>query len=103
VSDTTTDDQADDQQERPAVERLRGALERARRRNAELEPLTVENAELKRQLGLARAGVDPTSWLGQIIATAAAADGVDDPDRVVDIALSLRAELNGGRGRQEEE
>jgi hypothetical protein len=105
MSDTTDTEQPTELDEVNDLD-LREARQYARRmrhRNAELESLAVENGELKRQLGLARAGVDPDSWLGQTIATAAAADGVDDPDRVVDLARALQAELNGGRGRQTEE
>jgi hypothetical protein len=75
--------------------------ERVQRRNAELESLAVENAALKRQIGLAHAGIDPESLLGQTVVTAAAADGIDDPAQVEALARTLRAELNGGPGRKE--
>jgi hypothetical protein len=61
---------------------LREFAERVQKRNVELEPLAEEVAALKRTLGLVTAGVDPTSMLGQTVSTAAAADGVSDPEQV---------------------
>ncbi len=91
-------------QDRPdAVRQLREAYERVQARNAKLEPLQAENAALKRQLGLAHANVDPDSTLGQVVVTAAAADGVSDPAAVAALARTLRAELNGGAGRPKED
>jgi hypothetical protein len=80
---------------------LREFAERMQARNATLEPLAEEVAALKRTLGLVTAGVDPTSMLGQTVSTAAAADGVSDPEQVAALARTLRAEMNGGAGRQE--
>jgi hypothetical protein len=100
IGDTAPDGSVPEEHS-PAT-RLREALERARARNAKLEHLPAEVASLKRQLGLARAGVDPDSTLGMVVATAAAADGIDDPDRVMDLARVLRHELNGGHGRGED-
>jgi hypothetical protein len=82
--------------------KLREFAERQQARNAQLEPLEAENAALRRTLGLVQAGVDPASTLGQTIATAAAADGVSDPAQVAALARVLRAETNGGAGRQED-
>jgi hypothetical protein len=50
---------------RRPVRELRQYAERVEARNAELEHLAVENAELRRVLGLVQAGVDPESLLGQ--------------------------------------
>jgi hypothetical protein len=86
---------------RRPVRDLRQYAERVEARNAELEHLAVENAELRRVLGLVQAGVDPESLLGQTVVTAAAADGVSDPAQVAALALTLRAELNGGASRKE--
>ena len=93
----------EEQLERATPPRLREFAERVQARNTELEPLAVENGALKRTLGLVMAGVDPESTLGQTIATAAAADGVSDPEQVAALARVLRAETNGGARRHEEE
>jgi hypothetical protein len=82
---------------------VRAWAERVQRRNAELESLAVENAALKRQIGLAHAGIDPESLLGQTVVTAAAADGIDDPAQVEALARTLRAEMNGGARRHKED
>jgi hypothetical protein len=79
---------------------LREAYERSQVRAASLEHLAVENAALKRTIGLITAGVDPASTLGQTIATAAAAAGVSDPEQVAALARVLRAETNGGTRRR---
>jgi hypothetical protein len=81
---------------------LREFAERIQQRNAKLGPLAAENAALKRTLGLVRAGVDPESALGQTIATAAEAENVSDPEHVAALALTLRAEMNGGPSRRKE-
>jgi hypothetical protein len=84
--------------------KLREFAERVQARNAKLEPLAEENAALKRQLGLAHAGVDPESMLGHVVVTAAAADGVSDPKQVAALARTLRAEMtNGGASRPKED
>jgi hypothetical protein len=67
-----------------------------------LEPLAEEVAALMRTLGLVSAGVDPDSMLWQTVSTVAAADGVTDPEQVAARARTLRAEMNGGAGRQED-
>ncbi|MGH2392758.1 MAG: hypothetical protein ACRDGH_04555 [Candidatus Limnocylindria bacterium] len=109
MSDTTTEQPTEPQpghQDDPellALAEARRFAKRVQRRNAELEHLPAEVAGLKRQLGLARAQVDPDSWLGQTVATAAAADGIDDPDQVVNLVRVISAELNRDRGRQMEE
>jgi hypothetical protein len=85
------------------VKQLREAYDRSQRRNAELEHLPAENGALRRQLGLARAGVDPDSIFGQTVTAAAEASGLSDPADVADLARALRVELtNGGNGRREE-
>jgi hypothetical protein len=98
-----TEQDPDAEQDRPALRQLREAYERVQARNAKLEPLAEENAALKRQLGLVSAGVDPDSMLWQTVATAAAADGVSDPEQVAALARTLRAEMNGGAGRPKED
>jgi hypothetical protein len=78
VSDTATpqigdtrpapdsDPELEPEQDRPdTVRQVREWAERVQRRNAEPEPLKAENDALRRQLGLAHAGVDPTSLFGQ--------------------------------------
>jgi hypothetical protein len=104
VSDTTTEQSPEvDDPGTLDTQRARDALKRERARRRELEPLAAENAELRRQLGLARAGVDPNSVLGQVVAAAAASDGLSDPDQIQDLARALSIELrNGGRARLEE-
>jgi len=93
----------DSEPDRPdAVRQLREAYERVQARNAKLEPLQAENAALKRQLGLAHAGVDPNSLFAQTIVAAAERDDVSDPQAVAALARTLRAELNGGTGRKED-
>ena len=81
---------------------VRAWAERVQRRNAELESLAVENAALRRQIGLTQAGVDPESLFGQTVLTAAEHDGVTDPAQVAGLARTLRAEMNGGPSRREE-
>jgi hypothetical protein len=81
---------------------LREFAERVQARNATLEPLAEEVAALMRTLGLVSAGVDPDSMLWQTVSTVAAADGVTDPEQVAARARTLRAEMNGGAGRQED-
>jgi hypothetical protein len=82
---------------------LRAAYDRSQRRNAELESIAVENRELRRLLGLARAGVSPDSTFGQVVVDAAAANDLSDPDDVADLARALRVELmSGGNGHQED-
>ena len=94
---------ANAEQERPdAIRQIREAYERVQARNAKLEPLAEENAALRRQLGLAHAGVDPTSLFGQTVIAAAERDDVSDPQAVSALARTLRSELSGGRGRQED-
>jgi hypothetical protein len=100
--DPYTEQEPDAEQDRPALRQLREAYERVQARNAKLEPLQAENDALKRQLGLVSAGVDPDSMLWQTVSTAAAADGVSDPEQVAALARTLRDEMNGGAGRQED-
>jgi hypothetical protein len=95
-------EQASDAERPDTVRQVREWAERVQRRNAELEPLRAENDALRRQLGLAHAGVDPTSLFGQTVIAAAERDDVSDPLAVSALARTLRSELSGGRGRQED-
>jgi hypothetical protein len=86
----------------PGARALRQALERAQQRAAAAEeraarvtPLQDEVAHLRRQLGVTQAGIDPGGAFAQGVLAAAAANGIDAPADVKNLALVMAAEARG--------
>jgi hypothetical protein len=86
----------------PGARALREALERAQQRAAvaqeqaaRVSPLEAENAKLRRLLGVTQAGLDPGGAFAQGVLAAAAANGIESPDDVKNLALVMAAEARG--------
>jgi hypothetical protein len=105
VSDTDTTEQPAARppaEPSPGARALREALERSQAREVEaraeaakLTPLQAENAQLRRTLGVVRAGVDPDSTFGKGVLATAAASGIDSPADVTALARVMVAEARG--------
>lgn len=82
-------------QDSDRLEEVRAWGERKEKEAKDLRTQLDEQRTINRSSAIRQAGVDPTSWTGQVVMAAVERDNISDPEDIANLVRILQAENRG--------